>query len=53
MEIKIKFVVDENRYVIAKMEGVPKFSQEIFLIVKDKNEITIIAREGTCLKSVS
>lgn len=52
-KVKIKFAVDENRYVIAKLEEVPKFSQGIFSIIKDKNEITAIAREGTDLRSVS
>jgi len=52
-KVKIKFVVDENRYMIAKLGEVPKFSQGIFSIIKDKNEITAIAREGTDLRSVS
>lgn len=52
-KVKIKFAVDENRYVIAKLEEVPKFSQGIFSIIKDKNEVTAIAREGTDLRSVS
>jgi hypothetical protein len=52
-KVKIKFSVDENRYLIAKLKEIPKFSDKIFAIIKDKNEITAIFREGANLQTVS
>ncbi len=52
-KVKVKFIVDRNRYVVAKLKEAPKFSDKIFSIVKDKNEVTVIAQEGIELKSIS
>ena len=49
----VQFSVDSNRYVIARLKDVPKFSAEIFAIIKDKNEVTVIAKEGCVLRSIS
>jgi hypothetical protein len=35
------------------LKEVPKFSDKIFAIIKDKNEITAIFREGANLQTVS
>jgi hypothetical protein len=35
------------------LKDVPKFSAEIFAIIKDKNEVTVIAKEGCVLRSIS
>jgi hypothetical protein len=49
----VKFSVDNSRYIVAKLEEAPKFSDEIFSIVKDKDEVTVIAKEGFELQSIS
>jgi len=52
-KVNLKFSVDGNRYIIAKLKEVPKFSDEIFSIIRDKNEVTVIAKEGLELQRVS
>ena len=52
-KVNVKFSVDADRYVIAKLKIVPKFSDEIFSIIRDKNEITAIAKEGLKLPCIS
>lgn len=51
-KVSVQFRVDNNRYIIAKLREVPKFSDEIFAIIKDKKEVTVIAKEGTNLKPI-
>jgi hypothetical protein len=50
---RVEFSVDDNRYIIAKLKEVPKFSDEIFSIVRDKNEITVMTKEGLELQPIS
>ena len=50
---KVQFSVDENRYVIAKLKEAPKFSDEIFAIIRDNKEVTIIAKEGFQTQPIS
>ena len=52
-KVNVKFSVDSNRYITAKLEEVPKFSDEIFSIIRDKNEVTVIAKEGLELQHIS
>jgi hypothetical protein len=52
-KVKIKFNVDKNRYIIAKLKEIPKFSDKIFAIIEDKNEVTAIFQEGADLQAIS
>jgi hypothetical protein len=52
-KVRVKFSVDSNRFVVAKLREVPRFSDEIFSITKDKNEITAITKEGLELQPIS
>jgi hypothetical protein len=45
-EMDVTFSVDTNKYLIAKLKEIPRFSDKIFSIIKDKNEITVIAKKG-------
>ena len=49
----MRFRVDRNRYIIAKLKEVPKFSNEIFAIIRDNKEVTVIAKEGLELQPIS
>jgi hypothetical protein len=49
----IKFTVDRSRYVIEKLKTVPEFSDKIFSVIKDKNEITVVAKEGVELEPLA
>jgi hypothetical protein len=49
----MKFSVDNDRFVIAKLREVPKFSDKIFSIIRDKKEITVIAKEDFQLSAIS
>jgi len=42
----MKFRVDGNRYIVARLGTVPAFTDEVFSIIKDENEVTVVAREG-------
>ena len=52
-KVNVRFSVDGNRYIIARLKKVPKFSAEIFAVIRDKNEVTVIAKEGCALRSIS
>jgi len=52
-KVSMKFSVDNDRFVIAKLREVPKFSDKIFSIIRDKKEITVIAKEGFQLSAIS
>ena len=52
-KVNVKFSVDGARYIIARLKEVPKFSAEIFAVIRDKNEVTVIAKEGSVLRSIS
>jgi hypothetical protein len=52
-KVNLKFIVDDSRYIIAKLEETPKFSDKIFSITRDKNEVTVIAKEGLELQRIS
>ena len=52
-KVRVKFSVDSNRYVIANLKKVPKFSDEIFCIIRDETEVTVIAKEGLELQFIS
>lgn len=49
----MRFRVDRNRYIIAKLKEVPKFSNEIFAVIRDNKEVTVIAKEGLELQPIS
>ncbi len=42
----VKFSVDPSKYTIAKVDSVPPFSDKVFSIIRDQNEITVVAKEG-------
>ena len=42
----VKFSVDSSKYTIAKVDAVPEFSDKVFAIIKDQNEVTVVAKEG-------
>jgi hypothetical protein len=52
-KVPVKFSVDSSRYLIAKLKVVPEFSDEVFSVVRDKNEVTVVAKEGLELQSIS
>jgi len=52
-KVNVKFRVDSDRYIIAKLKETPKFSAGLFAIIKDKNEVTAVAKEGVKLQFVS
>jgi hypothetical protein len=49
----IAFTVDRSRYVIEKLKDVPDFSDKVFSVIKDKNEVTVVAKEGVELNPLS
>lgn len=42
----VRFSVDENRYVMLKLQAIPDFTDKLLLILRDKKEITVVAEEG-------
>ena len=52
-DLQLKFLTSDNRYVIAKVRRIPDFSDELFSIIRDEKEITVIAKEGKKLQSIS
>ncbi len=42
----IKFSVDPSKYTISKLDSVPTLSDKIFAIIKDQQEVTVVAKEG-------
>jgi hypothetical protein len=52
-KVNVKLSVDSSRYIIAKLKEVPKFSGEIFAVIRDNKEVTVIAKEGFELQSIS
>ena len=52
-KINVKFIVSNSRYFIAKLKEVPEFSDKFFAIIKDDKEVTVVAKEGTKLRSTS
>jgi hypothetical protein len=51
--VALKFNVDTNRYVIAKLKKIPEFSNTTFAIIQDKNEITAILHQEHGLQVIS
>jgi len=52
-DLQLKFLTSDNRYVIAKVRRIPDFSDELFSVIRDEKEITVIAKEGKKLQSIS
>ncbi len=52
-KVNVKFSVDSSRYVIAKLKATPEFSDAVFSIIRDKDEVTVVAKEGLELQSIS
>jgi hypothetical protein len=50
--VSMKFSVDSGRYIVAKLKEAPEFSDKIFSIVRDKNEVTVIAKQGFELQPI-
>jgi hypothetical protein len=52
-KVEVKFRVIEGRYIVSKVEEVPKFSDRIFSMIIAKNEITVIAQKGIDIPAIS
>ena len=52
-KVNVKFSVDSSRYVIARLKVAPEFSDEVFSIIRGKNEVTVVAKEGLELQPIS
>lgn len=52
-DVQLRFFMGGDRYVIAEAMRVPEFSDELFSIIRDEKEITVIAKEGIELQSIS
>ena len=42
----VKFIVSNSRYFIAKLNEVPELSDSVFAIIKDTEEVTVVAKRG-------
>jgi uncharacterized protein len=42
----IKFSVDPSKYTVAKLDAVPVLTDKVFAVIKDQNEVTVVAKEG-------
>ncbi len=51
-EVNVKFHVNRDRFIIAKLARPPEFTEDVFSIVKDENEVTVVAKEGVKLPSI-
>ena len=49
----VKFSVDSSKFTIAKVDAVPEFSDKVFAIIKDQNEVTVVAKEGFVSQSIA
>ena len=49
----LKFSVDPSKYTVAKMDTVPALSDKVFAIIKDQNEVTVVAKEGFVSQPIS
>ncbi len=51
-KVKVKFHVNHDRFIIAKLARAPEFTEGVFSIVRDENEVTVVAKEGFKLPSI-
>ncbi len=49
----VKFSVDSGKYTIAKLDSAPVWSDKVFAIIKDQNEVTVVAKEGFVSQTIS
>lgn len=49
----VEFSVDPIRYIMAKLDSVPETLEKVFAIIKDQNEITVVAQEGFIPQGIS
>jgi hypothetical protein len=49
----VKFSVDPSKYTIIKLDSAPALSDKVFSIIKDQNEVTIVAKEGFVSQPIS
>ena len=52
-DTNIKFSVDPSKYTVAKLDSVPPFSDKLFAVIKDQNEVTVVAKEGFVSQPIS
>jgi hypothetical protein len=50
--VEIKASVRPSRYVVAKVKDCPQISENIFAIIKDRNETTVIAENTAKLNTI-
>jgi len=51
-KVEIKARVGPKRYVLAKLKDSPASSEKVFALIKDGNEITVIAEENHGLETI-
>ena len=49
----VKFTLDPRRFRILKLEEVPEFSDDILSVIKDRNEVTVIASDGADMRALA
>lgn len=49
----VKFSVDPSKYTIGKLDSTPAFSDKVFAVIKDQNEVTVVAKEGFVSQPIS
>ena len=49
----LKFSVDPSKYTISKLEAAPVLSDKVFAVIKDQNEVTVVAKEGFVSQPIS
>lgn len=49
----IKFSVDPSKYTVAKLDAVPVLTDKVFAVIKDQNEVTVVAKEGFASHPIS
>jgi len=42
----VRFSVDRNKYSMLKLKVIPDFTDRVLLVMRDKKEITVVAKEG-------
>ena len=51
-KVKIKASVGESKYIVMKVREIPQSFDKIFAMIRDKNEITVIAEETHGLDTI-
>ncbi len=49
----VKFSVDQSKYTVGKLDSIPAFSDKVFAIIRDQQEVTVVAKEGFVAQPIS